>query len=105
MQTGNSDRQKYAADKPKECAYCYFWRGKRKDCGRRECFYLISEKKQGQEDLSEKDHGQPLGEKDSCGGCPYGKHSPCIGYCIKKILLEMNRKKRAAGKEGKTNAG
>lgn len=104
MRTGNSDKQKYAADKPKECAYCYFWRGERKGCGRRKCYYLLPEEIQG-EKISEKDRGQTPGENGNCRGCPYGKHSPCIGYCIKKLLLEMNQKKRAAGKEGKRDAG
>lgn len=105
MQTGNSPKQRYAADKPKECAYCYFWRGKRKGCGQRECFYLLPEESRGKKDLLEKGHGQPSGEHENCRGCPYGRHSPCIGYCIKKLLLEMRQKKRAAGKEGKSNAG
>lgn len=22
----------------------------------------------------------------SCGDCPYGRYSPCIGFCMRKIL-------------------
>ncbi len=40
-----------------------------------------------------------------CQGCPYGRHSPCIGYCLKKILREMGEKKQSAGKEGERLAG
>ena len=28
-----------------------------------------------------------------CGGCPYGKHVPCIGYCIARLYSEMKGKK------------
>ena len=42
---------------------------------------------------------------DGCQGCPYGRHSPCIGYCMKKILREMGEKKQSAGKEGERLAG
>ena len=28
-----------------------------------------------------------------CGGCPYGKHVPCIGYCIARLHSEMKGKK------------
>ena len=69
MQEGKIVKRKYAADKPSECRYCYFWRGKRKGCGR------------------------TMGENGSCQGCVYGKHAPCIGYCMKKLLLEMKQKK------------
>ena len=28
-----------------------------------------------------------------CSGCPYGKHVPCIGYCIARLHSEMKGKK------------
>ena len=31
----------YSADKPADCAYCYFWRGKKKGCELSSCYYLI----------------------------------------------------------------
>lgn len=34
--------------------------------------------------------------RPSCNGCPYGRHFPCVGYCLKKIILEM---KKTGGKE------
>lgn len=62
----------YASDKPSDCAYCYFFSAGRKKCKRKECFYRIS--------------SPPLRRKvthwEPCEGCPYGKHSPCLGYCI-----------------------
>lgn len=26
---------------------------------------------------------------EPCEGCPYGKHSPCLGYCIVKAMKEV----------------
>ena len=59
----------YASDKPSDCAYCYFFSAGRKKCKRKECFYRIS--------------SPPLRRKvthwELCEGCPYGKHTPCLG--------------------------
>ena len=71
-----SDRR-YAGDKPADCAYCYFWDRKKTACKQAECYYLVKE-------------GQPAGGRNGeCRGCPYGRHSPCIGYCLRKIIQEM----------------
>ena len=37
--------------------------------------------------------------------CPYGRYSPCIGYCLQKILLEIKQKKAVREKEGDCLAG
>ena len=76
------DNRRYAGDKPKSCAYCYFWRGKKKGCELPECFYILPEKPAVSPKL------ETMGEI-RCDGCPYGKHSPCIGYCLAKILREL----------------
>lgn len=67
----------YQKDKPWSCAYCYWW-GK-SGCTADECWYLESEKEE-----------KPItyGPGD-CKNCPYGKHQPCIGYCIASIYKEM----------------
>ena len=69
----------YASDKPSDCAYCYFFSARRKKCKRKECFYRIS--------------SPPLRRKvthwEPCEGCPYGKHTPCPGYCIVKAMKEV----------------
>ena len=45
----------------------------------KECFYRIS--------------SPPLRRKvthwEPCEGCPYGKHTPCLGYCIVKAMKEV----------------
>ena len=71
-----ADKRKYAEDKPLVCEDCY----------------LLP--KQPEKDT--KKAGQ-------CVGCPYGKHSPCIGYCLQKILQDMRKKK--SGKEETAYAG
>lgn len=67
------------ADKPVDCAYCYFWQEKRSCCEREVCYYRIPQ--ENEPDLDEK--------TGNCRFCPYGRHSPCIGYCLAKILMEQ----------------
>lgn len=114
MQTGKADsrnrvrdNRKYAADKPGGCTHCYFWKGKRKGCSQEDCYYLL----QGEGPISgmlSEEMQQGKEDKNSygdCPSCPYGRHSPCIGYCTKKILQEMRQKKESKGKEGERLAG
>lgn len=69
----------YADDKPKDCKFCYFWRGKNMGCrlGKENCYYLVQ--------VAPK-------PKSECDDCPYGKCGPCIGWCTKKILKEVGVK-------------
>lgn len=105
MQTEKEDRGRYAADKPKECRHCYFWRGKRKGCSQKECYYLFPEESKGLRIEPGKLSLQQSSETGDCQCCPYGRHSPCIGYCIQKIMWEMREKKQTAGKEENGIAG
>lgn len=74
-----ADSPQYSQDKPKSCEYCFFWHGKRYGCELKDCHYLISEESEQKQDTDE----------ISCDGCPYGKYSPCIGYCLMKIMREL----------------
>ena len=73
------DRPQYSQDKPTSCEYCYFWQGKKYGCEMKSCYYLRPE---------EPNRQQPTGEVN-CKDCSYGKHSPCIGYCLVKIMQEL----------------
>ncbi|WP_235853201.1 MULTISPECIES: hypothetical protein [Lachnospiraceae] len=84
MQTGKTDRGKYAPDKPQDCAYCYFWHSRKQKCTKKRCYYLLPEERQ---DSICRENGM-LGD---CKVCPYGQHSPCIGYCLQKILLDLRQ--------------
>lgn len=71
-------KMRFAADRPKSCEYCHWWQGRMKGCGlggEAECYYRLPDGPEGK-------------ERSECDGCPYGKASPCIGYCIKKIRKE-----------------
>lgn len=96
MQAGTPDTQKYAKDKPSDCAYCYFWIENKKCCSQEECYYLLyddaSKVNSRTTDSQETNHFTE--EVGNCETCVYGRSSPCIGYCIKKILLETNRMKQ-----------
>lgn len=114
MQAGSTDNQnpirgngKYATDKPKECRNCYFWKGKRNGCSLKECYYILTEENSTPMIAP----GNPLLQGSAkkgiydCQSCPYGRVSPCIGYCIQKIMQEMRQKRQSAGKEGECIAG
>lgn len=88
MQAGKTDRGNYAPDKPKDCAYCYFWHSRKRKCTKKRCYYLLPEERQ---DCGGKEHGM----RGDCKACPYGRHSPCIGYCLQKILMEMRLHQKA----------
>ena len=51
-----------------------------KGCSLKQCHYLLAEKKKAV-------------KTTPCSGCPYGKHVPCIGYCIARLHSEMKGKK------------
>lgn len=71
--------RKYREEKPWSCKYCYWWGGKKKGCSLKQCHYLLPEKKKAV-------------KTTPCGGCPYGKHVPCIGYCIARLYSEMKER-------------
>ena len=66
----------YAADKPDDCRFCYFWKNRKQGCrlGKENCYYLIS---------------VPPKPKTECDGCPYGRDHPCSGWCTKKIMRDV----------------
>ncbi len=92
MRKEKPDNRKYARDKPSDCAYCYFWSINKKCCGQKECYYLLTDT--DSESAVPKTEDTMPEEAGNCETCVYGKNSPCIGYCIKKILLEMRQKKQ-----------
>ncbi len=73
------DKPRYSQDKPKSCEFCYFWNGKRYGCELKSCYYRLTDEPLKQQSI----------ELVSCKNCPYGKHSPCIGYCLVKIMQEL----------------
>ena len=74
-----SNTPSYSQDKPKDCKYCYFWSGKKYGCELKSCYYCLPNELTKQQSV----------DIVSCKGCPYGRHSPCIGYCLVKIMQEL----------------
>lgn len=97
--------RRYAPDKPQECRFCYFWDSSRKRCRQKACWYLLTSEK----DRPGKDRRgsrQDDAGEGNCSGCPYGRHYPCIGYCMKNLMEEMKLKKQgSSGKEDGRDAG
>ena len=70
--------RKYSEEKPWSCKYCYWWGGKKKGCNLKQCHYLLPEKKKAV-------------KTTPCGGCPYGKHVPCIELGNERLSLVSYR--------------
>ena len=67
----------HTEDRPKDCRYCYFWK-QTEGCtyrGKTDCYYISAQK--------------PPATVSECDGCPYGRASPCIGWCTKELLRSM----------------
>lgn len=45
--------------------------------GEERCYYLLPPEKEKK-------------KKSPCDGCPYGRVSPCIGYCLREIQQNRN---------------
>lgn len=61
--------ESYPDGKPKDCRYCYYF--DKSGCTLKHCYYEQPRKQQ---------------PKSECDGCPYGRYSPCIGWCTKEVL-------------------
>ena len=68
--------RQYAPDRPKDCRFCYFWENRKTGCmlGVDSCYYLLDEAE----------------SESECKNCPYGRVSPCVGWCTKKLLQEQD---------------
>lgn len=91
MQAG-AVNARYAEDKPWSCDYCYFQSPVTGTCELEACYYLLPETGPEPEDSGE-----------SCQRCPYGRNRPCIGFCMQKLLMEMQTKKNE--ERGNQSAG
>ena len=89
MQTG-AVNARYAEDKPWSCDYCYFQSPTTGTCELEACYYLLPET-------------EPEEAGEGCAGCPYDRNRPCIGFCMQKLLMEMQAKKN--GERGNQSAG
>ena len=63
---------------PISCEYCYFWHQSRCTRGSEGCFYLRKIKRRTR-------------QKTKCIDCPYGRDSPCLGWCTKDIMEYFRR--------------
>lgn len=91
MQTG-AVHARYAEDKPESCDYCYFQSPAAGACELDACFYLLPET-----------GTEPEKDGEECACCPYGRVRPCTGFCMQKLLMEMQIKEN--GERGDQNAG
>lgn len=109
---------RFAFDKPAHCRNCYWWNRRGAVCrrgGLENCAYLIwkaDPEKYGSEPkaygaradecrINSGPSGGCAGDpmQYSCIGCPYGKHHPCVSFCMRKVLAEWRAERVSVGKE------
>ena len=78
-------KTQYAADKPSDCRYCYYWKNKRTGCslGKANCYYRIS---------------PPPKSKSDCDGCPYDKYKAAVKRGDKRIVYKNKKYEKQAKK-------
>ena len=68
-----------------DCQYCLYWKGRKKGCVYPDgCCCPIDQRDAFQfRDDEDKENTAPVSE---CRNCPYGRDSPCIGWCTKEVM-------------------
>lgn len=104
---------RFTFDKPAHCRNCYWWDRRGAVCrrgGLKNCAYLVWPEDPGRSGAGSEggsiESGVPVGCSRtrnpgpySCIGCPYGKHHPCVSFCMRKVLAEWRAERGAIGKE------
>lgn len=71
------------------CKYCLYWKGERTGCiYPKGCCCPIPQKPKmrfGTEIHYPSSEKQTVAQSD-CDNCPYGRDSPCIGWCTKEVM-------------------
>ena len=72
------------------CQYCTFWKGRKKGCvfSLRSCCCPVPQKPPLRFGIPIR-YCEPkpaVLPKSECDGCPYGRDSPCIGWCTKEVM-------------------
>ncbi len=73
-----------------DCHYCLYWKGKKVGCTYEDgCCCPVPQKpprRNGVEMDYSMTEQSPISE---CVGCPYGRDSPCIGWCTKEVMRSV----------------
>ena len=72
-----------------DCRYCLYWKEKRKGCvSPKHCSpteQQTSERNVVAQPHDDKDN-EAIAPVSECMNCPYGRDSPCIGWCTKEVM-------------------
>lgn len=79
-----------------DCRYCLYWKGRKKGCVYPDgCCCPIDQRDTAQfRDDEDKENDAPVSE---CRNCPYGRASPCIGWCTKEVMRAVGLLKERDG--------
>jgi len=68
-----------------DCRYCLYWKGLRKGCTYEDgCCCDIPQTPPNKPPKS-----QPTTTISECDNCPYGRDSPCLGWCTKEAMRSV----------------
>ena len=68
-----------------DCRYCLYWKGLRKGCTyEKGCCCDIPQTPPNKPPLP-----RPTVTVSECEDCPYGRDSPCLGWCTKDVMRSV----------------
>ncbi len=72
------------------CRYCLYWKGNRKGCVHPEHCSTAVQQPSGKNAVAIQSHvdkdNEVIAPISECRDCPYGRDSPCIGWCTKEVM-------------------
>ena len=74
------------------CEYCLFWKGRKVGCMYPHgCCCPVAQKPTVRfgVPIEYPKAEKPAAVKSECDGCPYGRDTPCIGWCTREILRSV----------------
>ncbi len=78
-----------------DCEYCLYWKGTKIGCTYEDgCCCPVPQKPKKCNGITmnyEQPAEQPIEQPpiSECVGCPYGRDSPCIGWCTKDVMRSV----------------
>ena len=75
-----------------DCQYCLYWKGTKTGCVYEDgCCRDVPQKPVKRNGVemhyeTEQEKKEPVSD---CDGCPYGRDSPCIGWCTKEAMRSV----------------
>ena len=68
-----------------DCRYCLYWKGRKRGCVYPDgCCCPVDQRDSVQ--FRDDEDKETTASVSECRNCPYGRDSPCIGWCTKEVM-------------------